>query len=288
MQKYQCFLDLKFRVIFMLTDVRVVANKESEMALILVFILLILSILFVMRKQIKTGLSFLVITLVSSYAIGCGLVPFLLLQPLQSPFTKNPTLMWRESNAIVMLGAGTVEIPSTHSVIPNFMAYSRLNKTVMLYLACIKTHQQCTVVLSGGDAFKTGVSEAINYREILSQLGVNKNDILLEKNSLNTYQNAEFTSALLKKKKFDQVLLVTAGIHLKRAILYFNYFNIHLQPIPADYLRAYFTLFPTAYNFAVTDFALHEYIGIWRFYVYNFLGWNKNPAISSKSLQDNV
>ena len=25
----------------------------------------------------------------------------------------------------------------------------------------------------------------------------------------------------------------------------------------------------------ITDFAIHEYIGILRFYIYNFLGWNK-------------
>jgi hypothetical protein len=29
-----------------------------------------------------------------------------------------------------------------------------------------------------------------------------------------------------------------------------------------------------AYNFALTDFALHEWIGIARYHVYNALGWN--------------
>jgi hypothetical protein len=35
---------------------------------------------------------------------------------------------------------------------------------------------------------------------------------------------------------------------------------------------------PLAYNFAVADIALHEYLGIMRYHVYNALGWNSAPS----------
>lgn len=245
------------------------------MTLTLIFILFIVSTLLILYKKIKSGLSLLIATCIVSYSIGSGALPSFLLQKAQTPYAQNPNIVWQKSNAIVMLGAGTVKISSTDSVIPSFMSYSRILKTAELYLECKKTRQQCKVVLSGGDAFRTGVPEAVNYSETLSKLGVNQNDMLLEKNSLNTYQNAEFTSHILKEKQFDQIFLVTSGIHLKRALLYFSHFDIYPEPIIADYINARFTILPIAYNFTMTDFVLHEYIGIWRFYIYNFLGWNK-------------
>ena len=33
-------------------------------------------------------------------------------------------------------------------------------------------------------------------------------------------------------------------------------------------------MIPVGYNFTLADYAVHEYIGIWRYYVYNFLGRN--------------
>jgi hypothetical protein len=64
--------------------------------------------------------------------------------------------------------------------------------------------------------------------------------------------------------------------------MYFAHFGIDTTPVCADYLSASMSLLPAAYNFTVADFAIHEYIGVARYHVYNALGWNA-PAVRPSS-----
>jgi uncharacterized SAM-binding protein YcdF (DUF218 family) len=247
-----------------------------------ILILLIIAIFLAISRHIKACISTLIFALVCFFAIGNGLVPLILLKQLQTPFVDLPKPEWKSQNAIVLLGAGAIKLPTTNAIKPTIMAYSRIHETARLYLECAKDHHQCTIIISGGDALKIGKSEAIVYRDALLSLGINNSDIELETNSMNTYKNAEFTSNILKKNQYSQVILVTSGIHLKRALLYFSNFGINAKPALADYLTPQFAVIPLGYNFAVTDFAIHEYLGIARFYFYNFLGWNKNVSVSGE------
>jgi uncharacterized SAM-binding protein YcdF (DUF218 family) len=108
----------------------------------------------------------------------------------------------------------------------------------------------------------------------LQELGVNREDIVLEQRSLNTWQNAQFTAEILQARAVDQVFLVSSGLHLHRAVMYFKRFGVSVQPVRADYVAAKMTLLPQAYNFLVTDLALHEYTGVLQYFIYEKLGWN--------------
>ncbi len=249
------------------------------MTTLFIFILLVIAILLAITKHIKACITTLIFTSVGFLAIGNGFIPSLLLIKLQKPFVDLPKNQWKSHNAIVLLGAGTIKLPISNAVNPTIIAYARMNEAARLYLECVKSHNKCTIIISGGDALKMGRSEATVYRDVLIALGINSADIELEPNSLNTYKNAEFTSVILKQSQFDQVILVTSGIHLIRALLYFSHFGINAKPALADYLTAQFAIIPLGYNFAMTDFAIHEYLGIARFHSYNFLGWN--AAVSS-------
>jgi len=176
------------------------------------------------------------------------------------------------------LGAGANKLTGNNVVKPTIMAYSRINAAARLYFDCKNNHKRCEIIISGGDALKVGQSEAVVYQKELIELGVNNADIILEPNSLNTYKNAEFTSAILKKDQFDQIILITSGIHLSRSLLYFNHFGIDAKPAVSEYLMAQITIIPIGYNFAMADFALHEYLGIMRFHIYNVFGWNKEVS----------
>lgn len=136
----------------------------------------------------------------------------------------------------------------------------------------------CSIIVSGGDAAEAGESEAVIYQKALIDLGVANSDIILEQKSKNTYQNAEFTSAILQNHSFNQIILVTSGIHMQRALLYFSVFGVNPMPAPSDYLSSITSYFPLGYNFAMADFTLHEYVGVVRFHLYNFLGWNKRST----------
>ena len=232
-------------------------------------------------KWRRTSRTLYAISVILFLAVGCGPVPAWLLGDLQSSYEVKPTIEWSKRNAIVLLGAGAEKIARTDLVEPGTFAYTRIVETAELYNDCRKTKTDCKIVVSGGDARHTGSPEAVVYRGVLIGLGIDAADVLLEPDSMNTWQNAQFTSAALRRYDADRVLLVSSGIHLRRSVLYFAHFGVAATPVRADYLRAVFSAVPLSYNFAIADFAMHEYAGIARYYVYNALGWNpvrKHPG----------
>ncbi|CAM3462375.1 DUF218 domain-containing protein [Bordetella sputigena] len=207
-------------------------------------------------------------------AVGCGPIPAWLLGDLQSPYAARPTVQWVERNAIVLLGAGTARIPGSQGIEPGFFSYPRLVEAAALYRNCHATQADCKIIVSGGDARRHGMPEATVYRTALMDIGIPAADILSEANSMNTWQNAQFSSLTLANYGAGRVVLVSSGIHLRRGLMYFAHFGVAPVPVRAEYLQAVGSWLPLSYNFAVADFALHEFIGIARYHVYNAMGWN--------------
>jgi uncharacterized SAM-binding protein YcdF (DUF218 family) len=252
------------------------------MSMLFIFLLLLLTLLLGIFRYRK--LSFLIglITLFSFIVIGNGFIPFYLLKSLQI-HTPSQAIKWKKDNIIVVLGAGTSKPAKSNKIEPSLMAFSRITTVAALYHNCKINSSHCHILISGGDPQHNGKTEAAIYRETLLNLAINDADIQLEPNSNNTFENAKFTRAILKQKPHSQILLVSSGFTLKRALLYFSYFNIHPIPIPSDFIKLSFTKFPLAYNLAMNDFAIHEIIGIVRFYIYNFFGWNEKKIITNKN-----
>lgn len=105
-------------------------------------------------------------------------------------------------------------------------------------------------------------------------IGIPREDLLVEGESHNTFQNAQFSAAPLTTQGFDRVVLVTSGVHLRRAMLYFGHFGVMPLPAPADHLTALRSPLPLSPNFAFLDIALHEYLGVWRYRLYEAMGRN--------------
>ncbi|WP_323119097.1 YdcF family protein [Burkholderia alba] len=207
-------------------------------------------------------------------AIGCGPLPGGLLGRLQSAYAVNPPVNWGKRNAIIVLGAGTERIPGGREIEPGLFAYGRLVEAAVLYRQCRQAQAYCKLVVSGGDPAGNGVTEAQVYRGVLIRLGVETADILLEPESRNTWQNAQFVRGVVTALNPERVLIVSSAVHLRRSMLYFNHFGIDATPMRADYLRGKLSVLPLSYNFAMTDLALHEYAGIARYHLYNALGLN--------------
>lgn len=208
------------------------------------------------------------ITLAWFLLVGSGIVPEYFLGKLQQAYLAKPNVIWKASNAIILLGAGTVKIPQTRQVEPPLWAYGRITETAIQYRLCKELDRHCTVIVSGGDPMHHGRTEAEVYKAKLLLLGVPNDDIITEGNSQNTWQNAEFTRRIVDTHHFDNLVLVTSGFHMRRSELYFRHFGIHAIPFSADYLSANVSLIPNGYNFAVTDFVIREYVGYVRYFVY--------------------
>ena len=76
---------------------------------------------------------------------------------------------------------------------PAVLAYSRIVEAVRLYFLAKKNDCPCSIVISGGDASRTGVTEAENYRAEMLRLGVEDSDIVPEGRSLNTSESCGIT-----------------------------------------------------------------------------------------------
>ena len=214
---------------------------------------------------------------------GCGLLTVPMLSGLQAPFLKLPHVDWGASNAIVVLGVGTAKIDGAIESPP--FAYARILRALELYRDC-KSHGRCRIILSGGDPQHHGAPEAAVYAAELVKAGIDRADIVLDEASRNTWENAKFTRALLEREGADNIVLVTAALHMRRSLLYFTHFGIAATPIRAEAIESELSLLPNSLNIAYCDSALHEYLGIAQYHLYNLLGWNTAPLASLRAPVD--
>lgn len=92
-------------------------------------------------------------------------------------------------------------------------------------------------LLTGGQANpKPGISEGQAMKKYLMSLGVGEDKIITEEYSHNTYENARFSSEILKKLTYDKLILVSSSYHIYRwyfnPVRFFNWF-FHLKVTPA-------------------------------------------------------
>jgi uncharacterized SAM-binding protein YcdF (DUF218 family) len=229
--------------------------------MITLFIILVLILVAIMYKKLATAFFLVFIGILFSIFVGCGFLPQILLNGLQ---VNNPIgePQWKARNAIVVLGAGTTIWPNSGDLSNHIMGYSRVYEAARLYFSCKKKSAYCRVIPSGGDPNNHGISEAEIMAKDLANVGVLPAEIIVESKSKDTFQNAQFTTQMLNGQKFDTIILVTSGFHMRRALLYFSRFDVQPLAAPSDYMSAISSPLPLSFNFTFTDVALHEYVGI--------------------------
>jgi uncharacterized SAM-binding protein YcdF (DUF218 family) len=222
-------------------------------------------------KLKRTSLVLHAVAIVAFLLAGSGVLANWLLGNLQGGLPTRHG-QWGTANAIVLLGAGS-EMTDQGPELGVF-SYGRLVAAYELYRSCKSRAEDCRILASGGDTRGFGKSEAELYAEALERLGAARADLIVEGRSMNTWQNAQFTAEILAGQQPDQVVLVTSGLHVRRSVLYFSHFGVRPVGVRADYAHARVSLLPQAINIMLADVAIHEYLGVLRYHVYNRLGWN--------------
>ena len=99
--------------------------------------------------------------------------------------------------------------------------------------------------------------------------GVSTNDILMDQQAKNTYENAKNVAAIIKEQKYKTIILVTSPYHSTRAALEFKkaFMNtdVRVFSAPADNDPEWNDLWWT--NTRGWYLALSELVGICRFYI---------------------
>ena len=123
-------------------------------------------------------------------------------------------------------------------------------------------------VLASGGGLQEGheLAEADLMKATLKEFGVEAH--WLEGKSRNTYENAVFSSQMLKGVGIGEVLLVTHAWHMPRAIEAFESAGMRAIPAPTGQLSPshkldYQDFLPGASALQSTCWALHEMLGLW-------------------------
>ena len=93
------------------------------------------------------------------------------------------------------------------------------------------------VVFSGGSAnlISNDAREADFAGAIFESLGVDKSRLIMERESRNTQENAEFSKALVKPKEGERWVLVTSAFHMPRSVGLFRKAGFAVEPYPVDW-----------------------------------------------------
>ena len=180
-------------------------------------------------------------------------VTFYLLKPLSVPEEI------KDSDLIVVLGGGVnkgryLNLISTH----------RLIKGAQIYL----DGRADKILFCGGIPGQGDVAEATVMAQEARRLKIPAADILVEKKSKNTREQALEVKSISSSLRLKTILLVTSSNHMKRALLSFENVGLQVYPAPADPYEKY-TEDPMG-RLCLFPVLMYEYAGI---VYYRVRGW---------------
>lgn len=195
---------------------------------------------------------------------------------------QNTPSQLPNAEAIVVLGGATRSALFPRPTVDLQESGDRVIYAAQLY----RQKKAPLIILSGGriEWFGKGTPESEDMATILTSIGIPKEALIQEPDSLNTYQNAVNVRKILEQRNIKRVLLVTSAIHMPRSLLIFQKQNIDVIAAPTDFLvsnaelqeltstpkAAILNLLPDTSNIDLFTSALKEYIGI---VIYRLRGW---------------
>lgn len=85
----------------------------------------------------------------------------------------------------------------------------------------LKSEMASIIVVSGGLKGSLGSVPALKMADYLIKKGVPKNNILIESDSQNTYEQAQNVMRIAKEEKWRKIILIASAFHQPRAFLTF-------------------------------------------------------------------
>jgi len=212
-----------------------------------------------------------------------SVVPEILFKPLESYFPDQS--ITNSFDVIVVLGGGFKILKSGN------VKFGALNRIVQ-GIALTKQYPDSKLVLSGGTAsiINPNPREADYMKELALQLGVPDENIIVERNSRNTYEQAVEISKLIDdsihNNTYGKLILITSAFHMPRAVGCFKKAELKLIPYSVDYIHnglGLFDLFTfSSENLMLSRTAIKEWLGL---LVYRLLDYTDKILPSFKKLE---
>lgn len=188
---------------------------------------LLIGMILLWTKKQKVGRSLVTAGVILFMFFSLDPVVELLLNQLEAQYPAFEINTHKRVDSIkyvVVLAGGYIEQPATHPL------STKLGKSTNIrVIEGIKVYRE----IPGSKLVFTGkgwaeMSEAEAMKQFAVSLGVNPEDIIVEKESTNTIDHTVYLKSILKDKRF---VLVTSALHMPRSMSLFQ--NAGYEPIPA-------------------------------------------------------
>ena len=126
-------------------------------------------------------------------------------------------------DAIIVLGAKLIGSE------PSTMLRLRLDEALNLY----RKGYASTIIVSGAQGHDETVSEAAAMQEYLKQSGVPAENILMEDQSFNTYQNLANSKKIMRQHGLQKAIIVSNASHIRRSLVLARELELPARAAPA-------------------------------------------------------
>ena len=178
--------------------------------------------------------------------------------------------------AVVLLGSGSytaLDWTNNRTAVPDPIGLARTLEAARVY----KLIDPAWVISSGGLVSRRSVSVPPGevMKDTLLRLGVQASRVIVKDLAIDTHDEAMHVSKLLPSLRVDHVVLVTSGVHMRRAAATFRAAGVAVIPAPAredlpgrqSWMTKYL---PTEYGLFEAALVGHELAG-WVYY--RLRGW---------------
>ncbi len=234
----------------------------------LIVMMMSIGTLFLIFNKVVLAKLYLIPTMLLTTALLIYPISDYLMHPLETRFQK-PKELPQNIDGIIVLGGGEERKLSLDWKTAEMGAGGdRFIAAAIL----AKAYPSSPILFSGGSGLlnKSYSRDDVKIAEqLLTAVGINKQRLIIESRSRNTYENFSFLSPLLPEKS-GQYLLVTSAFHMPRAMGIARKQGVNVIPYPVDYrsnstaFRQYdFNLFE---HLKVLEPAWREWVGLTVYY----------------------
>jgi len=213
------------------------------------FLIFIILGLFLKKKKL------VILGLALYYLFSITLVTDLILNPLEGSYSFLEE--FNQAEKIVMLLGGRES--------------NVLRSSEVLRISHLTNHQK-TIIISGTDPLNPESEEALGVRNFFISRGIPEENIIIEGQSRNTWENTRNVKEIVKDQPF---FLVTSAFHMRRAKGEFKKLGTNVIAAPTNFKRKgeynLLDFLPSSANLRNSDLAIKEYFGI----LYYKIKWKK-------------
>jgi uncharacterized SAM-binding protein YcdF (DUF218 family) len=213
----------------------------------------------------RLGRALMVVSLVLLAICAWSPLGKLLLYPLETRFPAWDPSEGVPDGIIVLGGPIDADLSVAHGRAVISAAGDRIVAGAML----AHRYPSARLIYTGGSPYLVAndAKEADYAAELFEGLGIARSRLLIERNSRNTLENAEFSKAMVNPKSGERWVMVTSAFHMPRAVGLFRKAGFEVEAYPVDWRVGkggdIFTFSNIAGDgLARTDPAVREWMGL--------------------------